>query len=69
MADKALDALTAISEAADDVARLEPQLKDARARLHGGILRAHRLGASIALIAKTAGLSRQRIHQIVEKDS
>lgn len=53
--------------AADKVARLEPRLEAERARLHEAILDAHREGASLALIARAANLSRERVRQIVAR--
>ena len=56
-----------IAKAAERVERLAPQLEAAREELHAGIKRAHAEGASLGTIARLAGLSRERVRQIVTK--
>jgi DNA-directed RNA polymerase sigma subunit (sigma70/sigma32) len=56
-----------IARAAEKVERLEPRLAEARQELHAAILDAHGEGASLGTIARVAGLSRERIRQIVSK--
>jgi hypothetical protein len=47
---------------------LQPRLAQARKELYAAILEAHREGASVTAIAKLAGLSRQRVDQIIKAD-
>lgn len=54
-----------ITKAAERVERLEPRLAQARQELHAGIREAHAEGASLGTIARVAGLSRERIRQLV----
>jgi hypothetical protein len=54
-----------IAKAAERVERLEPRLAEARVELHAAIRHAHDEGAKPATIARVAGLSRERIRQIV----
>jgi DNA-directed RNA polymerase sigma subunit (sigma70/sigma32) len=54
-----------IAKVAERVERLEPRLADARVELHAAIKQAHAEGASQSAIARVAGLSRERIRQIV----
>lgn len=54
-----------LAHAADRVARLEPELRRARADVRQAILDAYVLGVEPTTIARTAGLSRQRISQIL----
>jgi len=60
-----VEALDTIAEAAAKIARLEPRLQAARRELHAGILDAAAKGVSPAVIARVAGLSRQRVQQIL----
>ena len=53
--------------AARVVDRVEPRLEAARTKLHEAILEAWRAGASQAVIARVAGLSRERIRQLVAR--
>jgi DNA-directed RNA polymerase sigma subunit (sigma70/sigma32) len=55
-----------IAKAAERVERLAPRLEAAREELHTGIRQAHAEGASLSAIARVAGLSRERIRQIVK---
>jgi hypothetical protein len=48
-------------------ARLEPRLAEARAELHQAIIDAHAEGASVTVIARVSGFSRERIDQIVKR--
>jgi DNA-directed RNA polymerase sigma subunit (sigma70/sigma32) len=61
------EALERVSRAAEQVARLEPRLVEARHELHAAIVEAHREGSSLGVIAKVAGLSRERVRQIVKR--
>jgi hypothetical protein len=58
-----------IANAAERVERLEPRLAEARAELHAAIRQAHAEGAKPATIARAAGLSRERIRQILGRSS
>jgi DNA-directed RNA polymerase sigma subunit (sigma70/sigma32) len=55
-----------IAKAAERVERLAPRLAEARAELHAAIRQAHAEGATQATIARVAGLSRERVRQIVQ---
>lgn len=65
----ATEALNRIAEAAEKIARLEPRLREARRDQHKAIREAHAKGASVTVIAKVASLSRQRVDQIIRKES
>ena len=54
-----------IAKVAEKVERPEPRLAEARAELHAAIRQAHAEGAKPATIARMAGLSRERIRQIL----
>ena len=54
-----------VAKAAEKVERLEPRLVEARQELHAAIKDAHAEGAGMATIARVAGLSRERVRQIV----
>lgn len=43
-------------------------MRDSNQRLRAEIIRAVKLGASVTNVGKAAGLSRQRIHQILNED-
>jgi DNA-binding phage protein len=64
----AADAMNRLATAAERVARLRPQLEDARAELHDAAREAYAHGVSIAAIARVSGLTRQRVHQIVKEE-
>lgn len=64
----AADALNRVAQAAVAISRLEPRLEDARRELYEAIREAHAEGASLTVIAKVAGLTRQRVHQIVQAE-
>lgn len=59
------DALNRIASAAEKIARLEPRLEAARQERIEAIREAHAGGASVAVLARVAGLTRQRVDQIV----
>ena len=59
------ETMNRIAKAAERVERLEPRLAEARTELHAGVRQAHSEGASLGTIARVAGLSRERIRQIV----
>lgn len=63
----AADALNRVAAAAEKIGRLEPRMTAARAELHDAIREAHREGASVSLIARVSGLSRQRVDQLVKQ--
>jgi hypothetical protein len=63
----AADALNRVADAAEKIARLEPRLTEARRELHEAIREAHAHGASLTVIARVAGLTRQRVDQIVRR--
>jgi uncharacterized protein (UPF0335 family) len=56
-----------IARAAEQIERLEPRLTEARQELHQAIRDARAEGADLATIARVAGLSRERVRQIVKK--
>ena len=60
-----VETMNRIAKAAERVERLEPRLADARVELHAAIRQAHSDGASLSAIARVAGLSRERVRQIV----
>jgi hypothetical protein len=57
--------LAACEEAALAVRQIETTLEEARERLRAALVTAHAAGASIALLARTVGLSHQRVSQIL----
>ena len=57
--------LAAVSEALDAVRAAEAELERARRRLRTTLRAAHRAGASYSLLGRLAGLSRQRVAQLV----
>jgi DNA-directed RNA polymerase sigma subunit (sigma70/sigma32) len=59
------ETMNRIAAAAENVERLEPRLAEARRELHAAVRDAHAEGASLAAIARVAGLSRERVRQIV----
>ena len=59
------ETMNRIAKAAEKVERLEPRLAEARTELHAAIRQAHGEGASLSAIARVAGLSRERVRQIV----
>ena len=62
MADTPLDR---VARAAADVKRAEESLRLARVRLRAEIVAATEAGASMTSVARTLGVSRQRVKQIV----
>jgi DNA-binding phage protein len=63
----AAETMNRVAKAAEKVERLEPRLAEARTELHAAIRDAHAEGAGMATIARVAGLSRERVRQIVIK--
>jgi hypothetical protein len=59
--------LERVVKAAEQIARLEPRLSAARHELHAAIREADAEGHSVTVIAKVAGLSRQRVDQVVKR--
>ena len=59
------ETMNRIASAAERVERLEPRLVEARTELHAAIRQAHVEGVKPATIARVAGLSRERIRQIL----
>jgi hypothetical protein len=60
--------LTAVSEAAEAVTASETDLEQARERLRAALKAAHRAGAPYSLLGDLAGLSRQRVAQLVAQE-
>jgi hypothetical protein len=60
-----VETMNRIAKAAERVERFEPRLAEARTELHAAIRQAHTEGAKPATIARVAGLSRERIRQIL----
>lgn len=65
--DVAGEALDRVAAAAEKISRLEPRLTEARQELHAAIREAHEEGASVVVIAKVAGITRQRVAQILAR--
>ncbi len=59
--------LTAVSEALEAVSSAEAELERARRRLRTALRAAHRAGASYSLLGRLAGLSRQRVAQLIDR--
>ena len=57
--------LAAVSEALEAVRAAEAELERARRNLRTALRAAHRAGASYSLLACLAGLSRQRVAQLI----
>jgi hypothetical protein len=57
--------LTAVSEAAETVRASEEDLEEAREKLREALEEAHDAGAPYSLLGDLAGLSRQRVAQLV----
>jgi hypothetical protein len=57
-------ALTTVAQAAEAVQTAETELHEKRERLRVALEEGQKAGASITLLARTAGLSRQRVAQI-----
>jgi hypothetical protein len=60
--------LTAVTEAAKATRVAEADLEDARAKLQEVLQDAHEAGAPYSLLGDLAGLSRQRVAQLVQGD-
>ena len=61
----AAETMNRIAKSAEIIERLEPRLAVARTELHAAIREAHDEGVAQATIARVAGLSRERVRQIV----
>jgi hypothetical protein len=59
--------LARVSEALEAVQAAEADLAQARRRLRTALRAAHRTGASYSLLGRLAGLSRQRIAQLINR--
>jgi hypothetical protein len=59
------NSLVAVSEALEAVRAAEAELERARRRLETALRSAHQEGASYSLLGRLAGLSRQRIAQLI----
>lgn len=59
--------LTACTEAQEELRNAEVALDVARHRLSEAVRQAHEAGASLTLLGKLLGLSRQRVAQLVER--
>jgi hypothetical protein len=58
--------LTAVTEAAKATRVAEADLEDAREALRDALIEAHEAGAPFSLLGDLAGLSRQRVAQLVQ---
>ena len=58
--------MTRVARAAAASARAEARAEEARAELYAAIQEAHAAGEAVNLIAQVAGVSRQRVWQIVK---
>jgi hypothetical protein len=61
------DTLDQLARTAENVARLEPRLSEARVELHRLIRLADVEGAGREVIARVAGLSKERVRQILAR--
>jgi hypothetical protein len=61
------DTLDQLARTAESVARLEPRLSAARVELHRLIRLADDEGAGREVIARVAGLSKERVRQILAR--
>jgi hypothetical protein len=59
--------LTRVARAAAAAARAEARAERARQELYAAVRDAHRAGEAVALIAHAAGVTRQRVWQIVKE--
>jgi hypothetical protein len=59
--------LTRVSRAAAALTRAEARTEQVRQELYAAIREAHAAGESVALIAQLAGVTRQRVWQIVKE--
>jgi sugar/nucleoside kinase (ribokinase family) len=60
--------LSAVSDAAEAVAVSETDLEGAREKLRAALRAAHQAGAPYSLLGDLAGLSRQRVAQLVAEE-
>jgi DNA-directed RNA polymerase sigma subunit (sigma70/sigma32) len=58
--------LDAVADAARELEEADRRRAEARAKLRGAIFAAHAEGISLAAIGRAAGLSRQRIRQLIQ---
>jgi DNA-directed RNA polymerase sigma subunit (sigma70/sigma32) len=61
--------LEQVRKSADRIARLKPQLEMEQRRLHAAIVASHKQGYSMALIARAANLTRERVRQVIARAS
>ena len=61
------DTLDQLARSAENVARLEPRLAAARVELHRLIRQAAAEGAGREVIARVAGLSKERVRQVLAR--
>jgi transposase-like protein len=59
--------LEGVQEAAERVRKAEQALERERAKLHAQLRRAYSEGIPISRIAKAAGMSRQRVSELVKR--
>jgi hypothetical protein len=59
--------LTRVARAATAAARADARAEEARQELYAAIREAHAAGEAVALIAQVAGVTRQRVWQIVKE--
>jgi K+-transporting ATPase c subunit len=61
--------LTTVRRAAASVARVTDKLEQARGELRDAILAADAAAATLPMIAAAAGLTKQRVHQIIREET
>jgi hypothetical protein len=61
--------LKRVALAADRLKRRRAQVKADEAELRDAIWEAHKAGASVRLIARVAGISASRVHQILQRQT
>jgi hypothetical protein len=59
--------LTRVARAAAAATRAEARAEEARQELYAAIREAHAAGEAVSLIAQVAGVTRQRVWQIVKE--
>jgi hypothetical protein len=60
--------ITEVEDAAAALRTAENELDEARERFRVALIAANDAGASLALLGRTVGLSRQRVAQIIGRD-
>jgi hypothetical protein len=60
--------LAEVNQALEDVRAAESELEKARERFRAKMRAAHKAGATISLLARIVGVSRQRVYQLIERD-